>query len=174
MRRSSSRIWRARSDANSFEARHPDPSIGEVPVAGGAAQGIVVVLGRLALTPRVALARLVAGLLILAVALLHLLHLLGHALHAAPQVLEGATLGIHRGAVLALADGVLGLPHGLLRVAEPALVLHAHAAHLVLQLPQPIPQRLLALPEAERPCCPPCSPLLAVLGLLLASPCWPC
>src|SRR5690349_9078326 len=62
---------------------HVDAPVGIVPVPRRPSERIGVALPRLLVALRTALAGLVAGLFVpLAVALLHLLHLLGHALHA--------------------------------------------------------------------------------------------
>src|SRR4029453_8865403 len=121
------------------------------PVAHRAAQGIVVALAGLLVALGVALAGLIAGLFVpLAVALLHLLHLLGHALHAAAQTFERPPLRIDSRAILALTQGAFSLAHGLLGIAQALLALHAHALHPPLQFLQPFAEGLLPLPQAER------------------------
>jgi len=95
-----------------------------------------------------------------------LLHLLGHALHAAAQALQGPPLRIDSRTVLALTQGAFGLAHGLLGIAQALLALHAHTLHPPLQFLQPFAEGLLPLPQAERILL---LAALAVLGLGLAA-----
>ena len=132
----------------SVGARHLHAAVGPVPAAGRSPRRVVVALRGLSPPLRVALlVRLVAVRLLRPIALLHhLLHLLGHALHAALQS-SSASLRVHGRAVLTL-------PEGPRPRASPAqgptalLALHAHAAHPPLEVLQTFPQGLLALAEA--------------------------
>ena len=161
------------------------PGIGLPPsqgsrVARRTSERIVVALGdACGTTLRFAFAGLIACLLVALLAFLHLLHLLGHALHAAAETFERAPLRIDGLAILPLAEGAFGLPHGLLGVAEALLVLHALTLHPALEFAQPLPQGLLTLAQAlsERILLrtgPPCSPFSACSWSSPCSPFWPC
>src|SRR5205085_4668199 len=127
--------------------RDLDAPVRVVAGARRAAERVVVALACPAAALRRAVARHVAGLLGAVALAHHLLHLLGHALHAALQPFERAALRIDRLAFLPLAELPFRLAHRLLGIREPLLALHAHAAHAPLQLLQPLAQGLLTPPE---------------------------